>query len=87
MKRLVNFRLSLLCALGVVGGILSFYCLLFGNVWVFAVTLTLLVVATVVFALLKRKIFAVFLVLALFLLVGFSDFAVVYANRDGNGFC
>lgn len=83
MKRLVNIRISLVCALAVICGIISFHEVLFGNFVPLIVFALLTCAGVVVFACLKRKIWIVFLIALIFVAVGFfNGFRTYYTRHE-----
>lgn len=86
MKRLVNIRISLLCVLGLIVGIISFHELLFGNYWPLAVFCAVVTISGIVLACFRRKECLCCLVVLLFVCVGFFNFMARYnaRNQDSN---
>lgn len=86
MKKLINARVSLLCVLGLIAGIISFHEFIFGNYWPLAIFCTVVVVGGIVFACLKRKAWICCIVILLFGCIGFFNFALRYdlRNQDSN---
>lgn len=84
MKKFVNVRLPLVCALSLSLGIFSFHKLLFGNVVPFVVCCSAAILAAVIFACLRKKYWKFCLVALAFVLVGFFDYFAVYCYRNEN---
>ena len=84
MKRLINVRISFISALAVICGIISFHEVFFGNFIPLIIFCTLLIVAVVVFACLKRKYWIFFLVALAFVAVGFFNGWRTYYTRQEN---
>ena len=82
MKKLVNIRIPILCALGLIVGIVAFHEFLFENFWILIVACALVTVGGVVFACLKRKAWIYFLLILLFIAVGFFSFMLRYNSRN-----
>lgn len=82
MKRLVNFRLSLVCAVCLVLGTISFHEFLFGNLLPLILFVVFAAATAVVFACRKSKRWLVSLVALLIFAVGFFNFYRVYADRQ-----
>jgi len=86
MKKLVNIRVSLLCVLGLIIGIVSFHEFLFGNYWLPAVSCGVVVIGGVFLACFKRKTWICCVVILVFVGVGFFNFMLRYnaRNQDSN---
>ncbi len=87
MKRLINLRLSLVCAICFVLGIFAFYELLFADFWVGVAIAVVLTVSIIVFACKRNKYLYVCLLALVFLLLGFGRSYLCYDNINGNEVC
>lgn len=83
MKRLINVRVPLFCALGLILGIISCHELLCGNFYFGLILLVLLAVGCIVGLVLKRG-FKAFALLLCFAVAGFSVARLSYAAMEGN---
>ena len=82
MKRLINVRIPLFCALGLIFGIISCHELLCGNFYFGIVVAILLAVAVVVTLILRRNVKA-FALLLCFAVIGFSLAELSYQRMEG----
>lgn len=84
MKRLVNVRISLFCALATIFGIISFHEVLFGNFVPLIIFSLLALTGLVVFACLKHKLWIWFLICLVFIFAGFFNGFRTYYTRGEN---
>ena len=83
MKRLINVRIPLFCALGLIVGIVSCHELLCGNFY-FGVILAAVLVVGLIVALIVKRAVAAFALLLCFALVGFGIAQLSYFTMEGN---
>lgn len=83
MKKLINVRIPLFCAMGLILGIISCHKQLCGNFYFGVILLVLLVVGLVITAVFKRS-YQVFAVLLAFAFVGFGIAQLSYHTMEGN---
>lgn len=84
MKRLVNVRPPLFCAVGLVVGIFSAYEAYFGNYWYLIAACFLAVAATVIFAIRKRRLLIITVATILFIAVGYGLMSLAIYRQNAN---
>lgn len=87
MKRLINLRISLVCAISFVLGIFAFYEVLFADIWFDIAAVALLTVLFVTFVCKRTKYMYVVLLALIFLLLGFGRSCLGYASMSQNEVC